>query len=197
MKIREFYANESTIQGFANSGVTPKTTQLIINTLQGEKRENVKLFLLTSYHLYPNFDKHTPLIINQKTIIIMKRFFIFAAMLLSLTMSAFVLPDEPPLILPGTEDFVTTPTNMHDIDRSIPRCIYTYIPERGTIDFYCEGIGNADFYVVDQNGCTFDYARLDSSLTNNISLRLPDAAGIYYIYLRSESRYGEAMIIIE
>ena len=174
-----------------------KTTQLIINTLQGRKRENVKLLLLISCHLYPNFDKHTPLIINQKTIIIMKRFFIFAAMLLSLTMGAFVLPDEPPLILPGTEDFVTTPTNMHDIDRSIPRCIYTYIPERGTIDFYCEGIGNADFYVVDQNGCTFDYARLDSSLTNNISLRLPDAAGIYYIYLRSESRYGEAMIIIE
>ena len=133
-----------------------KTTQLIINTLQGRKRENVKLFLLISCHLYPNFDKHTPLIINQKTIIIMKRFFIFAAMLLSLTMGAFVLPDEPPLILPGTGDFVTTPTNMHDIDRSIPRCIYTYIPERGTIDFYCEGIGNADFYVVDQNGCTFE-----------------------------------------
>ena len=66
MKIREFYANESTIHGFANSGVTPKTTQLIINTLQGRKRENVKLFLLISCHLYPNFDKHTPLIINQK-----------------------------------------------------------------------------------------------------------------------------------
>ena len=51
MKIREFYANEATIQGFANSGVTQKTTQLIINTLQVRKRENVKLFLLISYHL--------------------------------------------------------------------------------------------------------------------------------------------------
>ena len=118
-------------------------------------------------------------------------------MLLALTMHADVLPDEPPLILPGTEDFVTTPSNMHDIDRSVIRCIYTYIPERGTIDFYCEGIGDADFYVVDQNGCTLDHARLDSSMTNNITLRLPDTAGIYYICLRSESRYGEAMIIIE
>ena len=79
MKIREFYANEATIQGFANSGITLKTRQLIINILQGRKRENVKLLLLISCHLYPNFDKHTPLIINQKTIIIMKRFFIFAA----------------------------------------------------------------------------------------------------------------------
>lgn len=66
MKIREFYANEATIKAFANFGITLKTTQLIINTLQVRKRENVKLFILISCHLYPNFDKHTPLIINQK-----------------------------------------------------------------------------------------------------------------------------------
>lgn len=127
----------------------------------------------------------------------MKRFFIFAAMLLTMTLGANVLPDEPPLILPGTEDFVTTPTNMHDIDRSAPRCIYTYIPERGTIDFYCYGIGDTEFYIVDQDGNTMNYAFMNSGLTNNITLRLPDTAGHYYIYLLSEYRYGEAMIIIE
>ena len=35
MEIREFYANEATIQGFANSGIALKTRQLIINMLQG------------------------------------------------------------------------------------------------------------------------------------------------------------------
>lgn len=127
----------------------------------------------------------------------MKRFFIFAAMLLTLTSGANVLPDEPPVILPGTDDYVTSPTNMHDIDRSVIRCIYTYIPGSGTIDFYCDGLGEAAFYIADQNGLTLDYVHFNSDADHNISLDLPDTPGIYYIYLTSESRYGEAMIIIE
>ena len=127
----------------------------------------------------------------------MKRFFIFTAMLLTMSMRANELRNDPPIILPGTEDYVTAPTNMHDIDRSIVRCIYTYIPGTGTIDFYCEGLGNAEFYLTDQNGWTLDYASFDSSTTHDISLSLPDTPGTYYIYLRSDSRYGEAMIIIE
>ena len=127
----------------------------------------------------------------------MKRFFIFAAMLLTLTSGASVPPDEPPVILPGTDDYVTGPTNMHDIDRSIVRCIYTYIPGSGTIDFYCDGFGDAAFYITDQNRLILDYVDFNSDSDHNISLNLPDTPGIYYIYLTSESRYGEAMIIIE
>jgi hypothetical protein len=127
----------------------------------------------------------------------MKRFFIFAAMLLTLTLKANVEPDFPPLILPGTDDYVMTPTNMHDIDRSIARCIYTYIPESGTIDFYCDGIGNAEFYLVDQSGCTIDHVRFNSNMTHHITLQLPDSSGIYYINLWSDTHYGEAMLIIE
>ena len=127
----------------------------------------------------------------------MKRFFIFSAMLLAMTLKAYAEPDYPPLILPGTDDYVMTPTNMHDIDRSITRCIYTYIPENGKIDFYCEGIGNAEFHLVDQNGYTIDYVKFNSNITHNITLQLPDTNGIYYIYLWSDTHQGQAAVIIE
>ena len=196
MKIREFYANEATIQGFANSGVTPKTTQLIINTLQGRKRENVKLFLLISYNLYSNFDKHTLLIINPKTIIIMKRFFIFAAMLLTLTVYAGTLNEDPPLIKPAAEQIVLIPKGMYDIDRSIATCRYTLLQE--TIEISCSGTGSTtELYLTDSKGCVLQYATVDPEIIPVVTFDKPEISGTYYLVLDSGRYYGEGMIMIE
>ena len=89
----------------------------------------------------------------------MKRFFIFAAMLMTLSSGATQLPDEPPLILPGVEDVVLTPTGMHDdIDRSITRCICQYEPAMHSLTFTCIGTGNCtEIFLADANGVTVDY----------------------------------------
>jgi len=129
----------------------------------------------------------------------MKRFFIFAAMLLTMTLSADILPDEPPLILPGVEDVVLRPSGMHeDIDRSGARCICDYDAIMHSLDFICIDTGNnTELYLVDSNGEAVDFASLDSDYEANASLTIPAAAGTYYFYLRSESYCGEARIVVE
>lgn len=129
----------------------------------------------------------------------MKRFFIFAAMLLTMTLNANVLSSEPPLILPGIEDVILRPTDMHDeIERSGARCICEYDPAFQSLNFICMRTGrDTEIFLTDANGITVDYALLDAVTDNSASLSTPAAAGTYYIYLRSESYYGEARIVVE
>lgn len=128
----------------------------------------------------------------------MKRFFIFAALLLTLALKADELPDKPPLILPGLEDVILRPTDMHDIDRSSARCICNYDPSSATLDFICNGTGRyTEIYLTDSYGNIMDVAAGDASQSTELSLRIPQQPGTYYIHLRSELYYGEARIIVE
>jgi len=129
----------------------------------------------------------------------MKRFFIFVAMLLTMTLNANVMSDQPPLILPGVEDVVLRPSGMHeDIDRSGARCICDYDPAMYSLSFICIDTGkNTELYLVNSYGETVDYAGLDTDYESNAVLSVPAAAGTYYIYLRSESYFGEARIVVE
>lgn len=129
----------------------------------------------------------------------MKRFFIFAALLLTLSSGATQLPDEPPLILPGVEDVVLTPTGMHDdIDRNMTRCICEYVPAMHSLTFTCIGTGNCtEIFLADASGTTVDYACLDAEYDACTTLDVPGTAGTYYIYIRSGSHYGEARIAVE
>ena len=55
----------------------------------------------------------------------MKRFFIFAAMLLTMTAYAGTLNEDPPLIFPGDpEEVILVPQDLYDIDRSVALCEY-------------------------------------------------------------------------
>ena len=101
----------------------------------------------------------------------MKRFFIFAALLLTLALKADELPDKPPLILPGLEDVILRPTDMHDIDRSSARCICNYDPSSATLDFICNGTGRyTEIYLTDSYGNIMDVAAGDASQSTELSL---------------------------
>lgn len=128
----------------------------------------------------------------------MKRFFIFAAMLLTLALKADVLPDEPPLILPGLEDVILTPTNMNDIERSSARCICEYDPSINLLEFLCYGTGRyTEITLTDGYSNIMDVDSGNGEQTAGLSLRIPQQPGTYYIHLRSELYYGEARIIVE
>jgi hypothetical protein len=59
----------------------------------------------------------------------MKRFFIFAAMLLTLTVYAGTSDEDPPLITPAVEQIILVPQDMYDIDRTIASCRYSFSVE--------------------------------------------------------------------
>ena len=126
----------------------------------------------------------------------MKRFFIFAAMLMTLTAYAGTLNEDPPLIKPAAEQIVLVPKGMYDIDRSIATCGYTLLQE--AIEISCFGTGSAtEFFLTDDNGCVLQYVALDPAITPVITLDKPETPGTYYLVLNSERYYGEGIIMIE
>lgn len=127
----------------------------------------------------------------------MKRFFIFAAMLLSMTVNAGNLQDDPPLITPSPEQIVLIPQDMFDIDRSIAICEYTYNILAGKVYINCIGTGNrTELYLTDQNGTLLDMTEINSATTQNAMLEADLSAGTYRIVLNSEKYYGEAYFTI-
>ena len=128
----------------------------------------------------------------------MKRFFIFAAMLLGISMIAKGSIDIPPPVTPGPDRIVIQPDGLYDKDRSMVICEFLCCPETGTIDVFCCGTGNETrLFLIDSNGMIVDYAELDSDFTQNVSLVLPQQPGSYMLILDSERYYGEGSFIIE
>ena len=126
----------------------------------------------------------------------MKRFFIFAAMLMTLTAYAGTFNEDPPLIKPAAEQIVLVPKGMYDIDRSIATCRYTLLQE--TIEISCLGTGSeTELYLTDDNGCVLQYASIDPDMTPVVTFDKPETSGTYYLVLNSARYYGEGIIMIE
>lgn len=126
----------------------------------------------------------------------MKRFFIFAAMLLTTTAYAGTLNEEPPLIKPSTEQIVLVPQDMYDIDRSIATCRYTILQD--VISISCIGTGSVtELYLVDSNGYILQYTSIDPDTTPVTTFDKPEIPGVYYLVLNSARYYGEGIIRIE
>ncbi len=126
----------------------------------------------------------------------MKRFFIFAAMLLTLTVYAGTLNEDPPLIKPAAEQIVLVPKGMYDIDRSIATCGYILLQE--TVEISCFGTGcETEIYLTDSNGCVLQYASIDPDMIPVITFDKPGTSGTYYLVLNSARYYGEGIIMIE
>ena len=122
----------------------------------------------------------------------MKRFFIFAAMLLTMTVNAGNLQDDPPLITPSPEQIVLTPQDMFDIDRSIAICEYTYDISTGNIYVSCVGTGSHTvLYLTDQSGMVLDMTEIDSQIVQIAILNSNLSAGTYKIIINSEKYFGE------
>lgn len=128
----------------------------------------------------------------------MKRFFIFAAMLLTMTVNSMALTDEPPKIKPPAENIVLVPQGMYDIDRSIAICEYTVCTQSKSIYISCFGTGSdTELYLVSSTGSIVEYEAVDADNAASVIFELPQSPGIYYIVLESGSYYGEGRMVIE
>ena len=128
----------------------------------------------------------------------MKRFFIFAAMLLTMTAYAGTLNEDPPLIFPGDpEEVILVPQDLYDIDRSVALCEYVYYHNIGQISINCYGTGRRTaLYIVDEYGNIYDRTTIDTDVCNNVTLNIPEEAGYYMLILDSEKYHGESTIRI-
>lgn len=125
----------------------------------------------------------------------MKRFFIFAAMLLTLTVYAGTSDEDPPLITPAVEQIILVPQDMYDIDRTIASCRYSVSED--WISIFCFGTGSeTNLYLVDDNGRILQCTCIDPANTPVITFDKPVTDGIYYIVLDSGRYYGEGRILI-
>ena len=122
----------------------------------------------------------------------MKRFFIFAAMLVTSMADAVNLMDDPPLITPSPDRIVLVPQDMFDIDRTIALCEYILYKESGTVYISCYGTGRfTELYLTDQNGILLDSIEINSEITQEAILNAPLSSGTYRIILNSEKYHGE------
>lgn len=129
----------------------------------------------------------------------MKRFFIFAAMLLTMTANAGNLSDDPPLIFPGEpEKVILVPQDLFDIDRSIAMCEYICWNSGRLVDIRCYGTGQrTTLYIVDEYGNIYDQTTINTDVCSQVRLSLPEEPGYCTIILDSELYHGESIIIIE
>lgn len=122
----------------------------------------------------------------------MKRFLIFAAMLVTSMADAVNLMDDPPLITPSPDRIVLVPQDMFDIDRTIALCEYILYKESGTVYISCYGTGRfTELYLTDQNGILLDSIEINSEITQEAILNAPLSSGTYRITLNSEKYHGE------
>ena len=129
----------------------------------------------------------------------MKRFFIFAAMLLTMTANAGNLSDDPPLIFPGEpEKVILVPQDLFDIDRTIVRCEYICQHSIGLVNITCYGTGRRTIlYIADEHGNIYDQTTINTDVCNHITLSLPEETGYCTLILDSELYHGESIIRIE
>ena len=132
-------------------------------------------------------------LLTIKIIMIMKRFFIFAALLLAHVSNATATHEDPPPVIPSTDRIVLVPQDMFDIDRSVPYCCYTYYPGTGVIHIHCEGTGKETGIYLMNNGNIIDSTVIDSDIVNDTYLTLTEQSDSYIIVINSEKYYGEAV----
>lgn len=128
----------------------------------------------------------------------MKRLIIFAAMLLTMNViNAETVREDPPPVKPEAEQIVLILKDMHDIDRSIPYCGFTWNENEGHLSVTCHGTGNpTELLLVDNRGNIVDMLVTDPSRYPQVILGVPDAPGVYTIVLNSASYYGEGYITV-
>jgi hypothetical protein len=128
----------------------------------------------------------------------MKRFFIFAAMLISLTVKGMADPDGPQPVRPSTDQIILIPQGMFDPERTITLCRYDFDANPGTVELTCYGTGNhTELYIMTPDGLIIDQTLIDTDIMQNATLLLPTEAGTYYLILNSERYFGSVEIIME
>lgn len=128
----------------------------------------------------------------------MKQILIFAALLLTTGLSVKGINDNPPLVKPEADQIVLVPQDMHDIDRSIVYCCYTYHRDERMISITCIGTGNdTELMLTDSKGNIVAYAAVMPEINPCTSLDVPDTDGTYILILESDTYYGEGIIIAD
>lgn len=128
----------------------------------------------------------------------MKRLIIFAAMLLTMNvLNAETVREDPPPVKPEAEQVILILKDVHDIDRSIPYCGFTWHENEGYISVTCHGTGNpTELALVDNRGNIVDLQITDPYFNPQVVLEVPDAPGVYTIVLNSVSYYGEGCVTV-
>ena len=128
----------------------------------------------------------------------MKRFFIFATMLVALTVNAWAVNDDPPLIMPDSDIIILHPQDVHDIDRRLHACQYMYDANAGEIILVCQDTGiETEVYLLDMAGAIIDYTSFSCGATVYARLDVPKTSASYVIVIQSEKYYGEGFVHIE
>ncbi len=128
----------------------------------------------------------------------MKRFFIFAAMLLTLEAYAGSMQGDPPPVTPGKEHIILVPQGLHDdIDRTIALCEYLLNTATGMIELTCYGTGaDTEIMIITQDGICVDTININPDICPVAQMNIPSISGRYYIILRSCKYYGESSFYV-
>lgn len=128
----------------------------------------------------------------------MKRFSIFAALLLTLSINAAAAEPDPPVVKPSADRIVNIPQDMFKPERTISYCDYEYLSNSLLISLTCYGTGSeTSVSIIGTDGEIIDSACIDSDVTTPVFLDVPQKKGFYYIIVSSDSFYGECRISIE
>ena len=125
----------------------------------------------------------------------MKHLFLFAALLFTLNANADDLQDDPPIVKPEAEQIILVPQDMHDIDRSIAYCGYTYDSNSSTLSITCHGTGSPTMLKLsDMNGNIVNHMVIQPDIEGQATFMIP-GKGTYILTLESFRYYGEGIII--
>lgn len=125
----------------------------------------------------------------------MKHLFLFAALLFTTNINANDFADDPPIVKPEAEQIILVPQDMHDIDRSIAYCGYTYDSNSKTLSITCHGTGCPTMLkLFDMNGSIVNQTILQPDSDDQASFMIP-IKGTYILTLESFRYYGEGIII--
>ena len=127
----------------------------------------------------------------------MKHLFLFAALLFTLNANADNLQDDPPIVKPEAEQIILVPQDMHDIDRSIAYCGYTYDSNSSTLSITCHGTGSPTMLKLsDMNGNIVNHMVIQPDIEGQATFMIP-GKGTYILILESFRYYGEGIIIAD
>lgn len=125
----------------------------------------------------------------------MKHLFLFAALLFTTNINANDLADDPPIVKPEAEQIILVPQDMHDIDRSIAYCGYTYDGNSNTLSITCHGTGSPTMLKLsDMNGNIVNHMVIQPDIEAQATFMIP-GKGTYSLILESFRYYGEGIII--
>lgn len=127
----------------------------------------------------------------------MKHLFLFAALLFTTNINANDLADDPPIVKPEAEQIILVPQDMHDIDRSIAYCGYTYDSNSSTLSITCHGTGSPTMLKLsDMNGNIVNHMVIQPDIEGQATFMIP-GNGTYILTLESFRYYGEGIIIAD